>query len=155
MPAPDFTLRDQSGRAVSPHRFHGEVALLAFVSATCGATCVLFGDQIRGALDELARPIPVLLVSLDPAADSAARTTAFLARTALSARARYLSGPPQQLAEVWRAYGLHPIPGAHGRRERAPRVLLLDRSGRVRVIFELEQLTPEGLAHDVRKLLAG
>jgi hypothetical protein len=30
---------------------------------------------------------------------------------------------------------------------------VLDRSGRERVIYQLEQLTPEALSHDVRKLL--
>ena len=34
-------------------------------------------------------------------------------------------------------------------------MLLLDRAGRERVIFELEQLTPESLTHDARKLEAG
>ena len=32
-------------------------------------------------------------------------------------------------------------------------MFFLDRSGRERVIFQLEQLTPEALSHDVRKLL--
>jgi len=31
-------------------------------------------------------------------------------------------------------------------------VVLLDRSGRARVLFGPEQLTPEALAHDIRKL---
>jgi len=31
-------------------------------------------------------------------------------------------------------------------------VLLLDSSGRERVLFQSEQLTPESLAHDIRRL---
>jgi hypothetical protein len=34
-------------------------------------------------------------------------------------------------------------------------VLLLDRAGRERVLFGIEQLTPESLAHDIGKLQAG
>ncbi len=41
--------------------------------------------------------------------------------------------------------------GAHEFDEYAP-VLLLDPQGRKRVLFESEELTPEGLSHDVRKL---
>jgi hypothetical protein len=53
---------------------------------------------------------------------------------------------------VWRAYGV--VPASAGRRsfDRFASVLLLDRSGRARVLFQSEQLTPEALAHDIRKL---
>jgi hypothetical protein len=34
-------------------------------------------------------------------------------------------------------------------------VMLLDRRGSVRVLFQQEQLTPENLAHDIRKLEGG
>jgi hypothetical protein len=46
------------------------------------------------------------------------------------------------------------IPPSRGRAafERAASVMLLDRRGAERVIFGLEQLTPEGLAHDIRVL---
>ena len=34
-------------------------------------------------------------------------------------------------------------------------VMLVDASGRERVLFESEQLTPESLSHDIRVLQAG
>jgi hypothetical protein len=39
--------------------------------------------------------------------------------------------------------------------ERSQWVMLIDRSGRERVLFGMEQLTPEALAHDIRTLQAG
>jgi protein SCO1/2 len=151
--APRFTLADQSGRKVSLASYRGRVAIVAFVYSTCGAPCVVIAQQIRGALDELAEPVPVLLVSAEPAADTPAHVSRFLARVSLGGRASYLSGSPAQLRTVWRAF--HVI-GASGHRAafaRSASVFLIDRAGRERVIFQLEQLTPEGLAHDVRKLL--
>jgi protein SCO1/2 len=126
--------------------------ILAFISSTCGATCILLAQQIRGALDELPRPVPVLFVSVDPRADTGARVRRFLQRVALTGRVRYLSGSSAALRPIWRAYGIVPVTSDRAAFERAASVLLLDRDGRERVVFGLEQLTPEGLAHDVRKL---
>jgi protein SCO1 len=152
-PVHDFALTDQYGRQVSLADLRGGVTVLAFLYSTCGGTCTVIAQQIRGALDELAHPPPVLFVSVDPAADTPANVKRFLARVSLSGRVRYLSDPPGRLRAVWRSYGI--VPASAGRRafERSASVLLLDRSGRERVIFQLEQLTPEALSHDIRKLL--
>ena len=152
LPAHDFTLEDQAGHRVSLAGYRGQAVILAFLSSTCGATCTLIAQQIRGALDELPRPVPVLFVSVDPRADTEARVRRFLERVALSGRVRYLSGSPAVLKPIWRAYGIVPVSSGRAAFERAASVLLLDRDGRERVIFGVEQLTPEGVAHDVRKL---
>ena len=152
VPAPDFTLEDQSGRRVSLAGYRGQVVVIAFISSSCGATCILIAQQIRGALDELPHPVPVLFVSVDPRADTRAQVRRFLDRVALTGRARYLSGSPAALRPIWRAYGVVPLTSSRAAFERAASVLLLDRNGRRRVLFGVEQLTPEGVAHDVRKL---
>jgi protein SCO1 len=149
----DFTLRDQRGSRVSLSSYRGQVTIVAFPYTTCDATCTVIAEQIRGALDELARPVAVLLVSADPAADTPARIERFLARTSLGGRARYLTGTRAQLRRVWRSFRVVPASaGAHAFDQSAS-VFLLDRAGRERVIYQLEQLTPEALSHDVRKLL--
>jgi protein SCO1/2 len=152
VPAPSFKLFDQRGQSVSPSHFHGQVTVIAFVTSDCGAPCVLVAQQIRGALDELGRPVPVLLISADPAADTPASIGRFLASVSLAGRARYLTGPLPALRRIWRAYGVHPPSGGRAEFERSLSVLLLDRDGHERVVFGLEQLTPEGLAHDIRAL---
>jgi len=152
LPAHGFTLRDQSGARVSLSALRGQVIALAFLSPSCGPPCALIAQQIRGALDELAHPAAVLLVSVDPASDAPAQTGRFLAQVALAGRARYLSGSRRALSPIWRAYRVTPLSAGRGEFERAATVTLIDRAGRVRVIFGLEQLTPEGLAHDIRKL---
>jgi protein SCO1 len=152
--APDFTLVDQSGHAVSLSGQRGAVTVLAFLSSSC-ASCTLIAQQVRGALDELTRPATVLFVSADPTADTRASVERFLAGVSLSGRARYLTGPRERLASIWRAYRLTPPARARGAFERAATVMLIDRSGFERVLFGVEQLTPEGLAHDIGKLQTG
>ena len=154
--APGFTLRDQAGRAVSLGGYRGRVVVVTFLYSTCGATCIVIAQQIRGALDELggehARAPAVLIVSANPAADTPARVARFLAEVSLTGRVHYLTGSPSQLRPIWRAY--HVTPASSGRRafDSFASVLLVDRRGRERVLFESEQLTPEALAHDIGKL---
>jgi cytochrome oxidase Cu insertion factor (SCO1/SenC/PrrC family) len=115
----------------------------------------VIAQQIRGALDELPRPVPVLVVSADPAADTPAHVRRFLEEVSLTGRVQYLTGRLSRLRSIWRAYRVTPASAGAGAFERFASVLLLDGQGRERVLFEQEQLTPESLAHDIRKLHAG
>jgi protein SCO1/2 len=153
--AHDFTLADltDGDHAVSLSRYRGQVVILAFLYSTCGPTCIVIAQQIRGALDELGgHPISVLIASADPAADTRARVSSFLAQVSLTGRARWLTGSLARLQSVWRVYGVVPASAGRAAFDNSASVFLLDRSGRERVLFQSEQLTPEGLAHDVRKL---
>lgn len=150
--APAFTLTDQNGHSVSLSSVRGHVAVLAFLYSTCGATCILIAQQIRGALDELPHSVPVLIVSADPATDTPASVARFLAEVSLTGRVRYLSGSPAQLRPIWRAYRVHPASAGRATFDKYAFLLLLDARGRERVLFEPEVLTPEALAHDIRRL---
>jgi protein SCO1 len=153
--APNFTLTDQHGRTVSLSGLRGHVAVLTFLYSTCGATCVLIAQQIRGALDELPQPVPVLIVSADPGADTPASVARFLAQVSLTGRVQYLTGSLARLRPIWRAYRVHPATVSRAAFDRFAFLLLLDARGRERVLFEPEVLTPEALAHDIQRLRSG
>jgi protein SCO1/2 len=155
IPAPGFTLTDRLGRRVSLGSYRGRVTLLAFLYSTCGPTCDLIAQQIRGALDELQHPPAVLILSADPAADTPASVARFLARASLGGRVEYLSGSPSHLARVLRSFRVTAASLSRRAFERSTAVLLLDRGGEERVLFQSEQLTPEALAHDIGKLESG
>ncbi len=170
LPAHPFTLIDQDGRHIDSSAYRGRVAILVFLNSACGAPCFLTAQQIRGALDELGPGAPTLLISTDPGADTPARVHRFLERTSLAGRVQYLTGTPSQLQSIAQAYGLLPastpatkhhrgLQDAAGRLAAAPAsstyVVLIDRLGAPRVEFTIEQLTPEALAHDVRRLERG
>jgi len=151
--APAFSLRDQADSPVSLATYRGQVVVVAFLYSTCGSPCVVMAQQIRGALDELRKAVPVLVISADPAADTPSSVERFLRKVSLSGRVRWLSGSPAQLRPVWHAF--HVLAASAGRAAfaRTASVFLIDRRGTERVIYQLEQLTPEALSHDVRKLL--
>jgi protein SCO1/2 len=153
---PSFTLTDQHEHAASPSEYRGRVMVISFLYTTCGAPCTLIAQQIRGALDELsaehARAPAVLIVSADPTADTPARIARFLAEVSLTGRVEYLTGSLSQLRSIWHAYHVRPASAGRATFDEYASVLLVDASGRERVLFESEQLTPEALAHDIGKL---
>ena len=62
---------------------------------------------------------------------------------------RFLTGPREELAKQWRAYGIRPQGEGF---EHTAHVVLLDRRGVQRIGFPVDKLTPEALAHDVALL---
>jgi protein SCO1 len=150
VPAQDFTLRDETGRRVSLRDYRGQVVVLTFMYSTCQDTCPVTATTIRGALDDLGHDVPTLAVSVDPAHDTPDTAEAFLVKRGLSAgRMHFLLGSRAQLAPIWHAYGIR----AQGNGfEHTARVLVIDRDGRQRVAFPVDQLVDRDLAHDIRKL---
>jgi len=152
IPPQDFRLRDQDGDPVSLRGYRGRVVVLTFMYTTCRDTCPLTATQIRGALDDLGTDVPALAVSVDPANDTPERARQFLFKRGLARdRMRFLLGSRAQLQPVWKAYGIRPQGAAF---DHSAYVLLIDRRGRQRIGFPVEHLTPEGLAHDIRRLQA-
>jgi protein SCO1 len=152
VPPQDFRLRDQDGTPVSLRQFRGRVVVLTFMYTTCRDTCPLTATQIRGALDDLATPVPALAVSVDPVNDTPDRAKAFLFKRGLGDdRMRFLLGSRAQLQPIWRAYGIRPQGKAF---DHSAYVLLIDRHGRQRIGFPVQQLVPEDLAHDIERLQA-
>ncbi len=150
--APDFQLTDQYGRTISLGAQRGHPVVIAFLYSHCGASCVLIAQQIRGALDELAQPVPVLIVSADPGGDTPSSVRQFLAQVSLSGRVHYLTGTQSQLSRVWKGYRVTPASAGSSAFDRFATVLLVDPQGRERVLYGQEQLTPEALVHDIGKL---
>jgi protein SCO1/2 len=147
--APDFRLRDQDGEVATMDEYRGRPVAVTFVYSTCEDTCPALVDQVRGALDDTGADVPLLAVSVDPASDTPASARRFLNERRMTGRARFLLGDERELAPVWRGYGVAPQRGA---RDHSATVVLVDAQGRQRVGFPYDQLTPEALAHDIRRL---
>jgi protein SCO1 len=146
IPVHDFSLRDQDGRRATLSRYRGRPVVVTFMYSTCRDTCPIQAQQIRGALDDVGKDLPVLAVSVDPAHDTPETARAFLLKTQMTGRMRFLMGSRAQLAPIWRDYGIRP---ESRRLEHSAETVVLDRSGRQRVGFPADKLTPEGLAHDL------
>jgi protein SCO1/2 len=147
--AVDFRLRDQDGRPATMRAYRGRTVVVTFLYSTCRDTCPLTAQQIRGALDQLGRDVPVLAISVDPRGDTPLHVKQFLVRQHLIGRMRYLVGTRAQLEQVWRAYGIRPQGDGF---EHTASTVIVDGAGRQRVGYLTDQLTPEALAGDLRTL---
>lgn len=151
IPTPDFALRDQDGRTVRLSDSRGEVTVVTFLYTTCEDTCPIVAQQIRGALDDLGRDVPVIAISVDPDNDTADRARRFLLEQKLTNRMSFLLGERAELEPIWDAYGIQPQGDDF---DHSAHVVLIDREGNQRIGFPVDQLTPEALAHDIRALEA-
>jgi protein SCO1/2 len=150
--APDFALTDERGRPVSMRQFRGRPVAVTFLYTTCEDTCPTQAQQIRGALDQLDRPVPALAIAVDPPRDTPARAREFLTKYDLAGRMRWVLGSKAELERVWRGFAIQEqLP----EREHQARIVLVDGDGFQRVGFPADQATPERLAHDLRELGGG
>jgi cytochrome oxidase Cu insertion factor (SCO1/SenC/PrrC family) len=114
-PAPNFTLRDQSGGAFTLASLRGHTVALAFLDSHCTQECPLAGAALahaEAALPAAQRPVFVA-VSVNPA-DTPASVRAATAAWGLARLGawHWVMARAAQLAPVWRAYGIyvHPTP---------------------------------------------
>ncbi|MEE9210092.1 MAG: SCO family protein [Kiloniellales bacterium] len=100
-----FALIDHEGRAVTDRDFRGRFLLLFFGYANCSSVCPIGLRHMTEALDLLgetgAAVVPVL-ITVDPARDTAANLAPALAK--IHPRLIGLTGTPEQLAAARRAY---------------------------------------------------
>ena len=129
--------------------YRGRTVVMTFVYSTCEDTCPAQVQSIRGALDKLGRDVPVLAVSVDPRNDTRERARQFLLEQHVTGRVRFVLGSEAQLAPVWKGYGIAP---QRGKLDHSAYVVLVDGSGRQRIGFPHSQLTPDGLAADLKRL---
>jgi protein SCO1/2 len=149
IPPADFGLRDERGRVVRLRDLRGRPAVVTFLYTTCRDTCPLTTQQIRAALDDLGRDVPVIAVSVDPAQDTPRRARAFNVKQQMAGRMRWVLGTSAQLQRIWRAYGVAP---QTAEADHSASTVVLDARGRQRVGFATSVLTPEALAHDIGAL---
>lgn len=147
---PAFELRDQDGRRITDTSLRGRgPVIFTFVYSTCEDTCPLQVQQIRGALDELGRDVPVVGVSVDPRNDTPRRASRFVLEQHMTGRMGFLLGTEEELRPVWRAFGIAP---QRGELDHSAHVVVTDAEGRQRIGFPASQLTAQGLAGDLRRL---
>ncbi len=151
LPAPDFRLRTQDGEWLSMRDLRGRPVIVTFLYSRCDATCPPQAQVIKGALDQLSRPVPVVAVSVDPESDTPGAARHFLAEQGMVDRMDFVLGSQDQLEPVWKGYAIQPQIGGD---EHQAVIALIDAKGRQRIGFPLGEATPSRIAHDVELLAA-
>jgi protein SCO1/2 len=146
---PDFSLRNQDGETVTASSLRGRTAVVTFIYSTCEDTCPGQVQSIRGALDDLGHDVPVIAVSVDPANDTARTARAFMLEQSMTGRMDFLLGSREQLAPVWKAFGI--APQTKGR-DHSSYTVIVDADGNQRIGFPASQLTSSALAADLAAL---
>jgi protein SCO1/2 len=159
-PAPEFALPSTGGAEFRLSRQLGKVIVLTFGYTSCPDICpTVLAElaQVRERLGSAARRVQVVYVSVDPERDTPARLRAYTEqfdKTFLG-----LTGPADQLAPVWKAYGVsvvrRELPGTKPPMyliHHSASVFLIDPVGRLRVMAPFG--TPvDDVLHDIRTLL--
>ena len=149
IPPRTWTLSDQDGRRVRVGAPGSGPSIVTFLYTHCQDSCPVTASTILGAMDQLGHDVPVYAVSVDPANDTPDSARAFMSRNHVTGRMHFLLRPDATLQRIWNQFGIRP---QERDSEHTAYVVVLDRSGRQRIGFPFEKLTPEGLAHDLRLL---
>ena len=135
--------------------YAGRVVILTFLYSTCQDTCPLIAQTIRGALDQLGRPVPAVAVSVDPTDDTPLNARRFLVKQSVVGRLEFLLGTRRALGADLAAFGIAPQTAGQGTRsDHSVDTVLIDAAGRPRIGYQSDLLTPEALVHDIRRLEA-
>jgi cytochrome oxidase Cu insertion factor (SCO1/SenC/PrrC family) len=136
VPAPTFTLRDQTGAMVSPSTLRGRVVALTFLDTQCLNLCPLQASLLGTVQSDLGSNahFSVVVVSVRPEADTPANISSFATAHGMKGGYYWLTGTRQQLASVWDSYGVG-VQVANGDLAHSSIIYLIDRNGAERVAF--------------------
>lgn len=151
-PAPDFALRNSTGKLVRLSQYKGKAVLLTFIYTHCPDVCPLIVANMHNALLKLgaqASKVQIVAVSVDPKRDTPKTVKAFLAAHDMTGRMEYLNGTPKELVPVWKAYGIE-VQATPDQREVGHSGLVygITANGIRRAVYPAD-LKSEWLVHDV------
>lgn len=147
--APAFALRDQAGRLVTKRSLRGRVWAITFLDSSCTKACPIAARDLAIVQHMIGShaALSVIVVSVLPSYDTAARVRAFARKAGLTGDWHWLLGPHPKLAPVWREYGIQVVSGL----EHTAVLYLVDGRGDVRVADAIP-FVPKQLAGSVRVL---
>jgi protein SCO1/2 len=151
---PPLKLRNYLGQPVNIDSYRGKPVLITFVYTHCPDVCPLMISNLRVAQNLMGANGPqkaqVIAVSVDSKGDTPKTVRAFLKAHEMTGRMQYLIGSQQELARVWKAWGV-------GSERDAKNPDLVEHSGLVygitasgkRAVLYSASFKPATIAHDV------
>ncbi|HEY2570755.1 MAG TPA: SCO family protein [Solirubrobacteraceae bacterium] len=107
---PPLKLHNYLGQPVNIDSYRGKPVLITFVYTHCPDVCPLMISNLRVAQNLMGSSGPqkaqVIAVSVDSKGDTPKTVAAFLKAHEMTGRMQYLIGSQQELARVWKAWGV-------------------------------------------------
>lgn len=157
--APDFTLTDQTGRAVRLSSLRGEPVAITFVytrcpdATACPMTMARF-SKLNAALSR-EKAGRLLAVTVDPENDTPEVLADYAKKIGADpARWKFLTGKPEAVARVAESFGVLYY-SDHGRIVHTQAVAVLDPDGRLSSIYYGADWEPEQVLRDLEKARNG
>jgi protein SCO1/2 len=158
-PVPDFSLIDQTDRAVTLHELKGRVWVADFIFTNCGGTCPVMTEKMRKLQEALPADTRMVSFTVDPARDTSKALAAYAAEHgATRERWLFLTGDKQALYDICikgfklalqddEGTPLEPI-------THSTRFVLVDKEGQIRGYYSgTEEADLKRLATDAKGLL--
>jgi protein SCO1 len=155
----NFTLVDQEGKLFHFAGSRGKVVLVTFIFTTCPDVCPLLTAKfaaIRRALAEKKTDDYLLLsITTDPERDSAKVLKEYAGRFKADFRNwAFLTGRRQDLARVWKIFGVNVTRTEAGDVNHTSLTTLIDRQGNRRVNYYGEKWHEKDVLKDIQRLRA-
>jgi len=153
-PAPDFSLTDHRGEAVSLATLRGRPVVLTFVYADCHASCPLLISRLKALEARTGGDAVFVAVTLDPERDTPSSLAGTAFRWELGSRWHLLSGPPESVKATLGAYGVQYAALPDGEIAHENLVLIVDRRGRLAFTYRGLAQPEDRQAADLARLSA-
>ena len=157
--APNFALESYRGNVVRMGSLRGKVVLVTFLDTECKTKCPLIASTVADGLRLLSsserHQVVPLALTVNPASDTPRSVRRFL-RDRHALGLDFLIGTVEQMRPVWRAFNILAAAETGNADLHSAAVRVYDRGGEwVSSLHLPPDLTPENVAHDLRRALGG
>jgi len=158
IPIPDFSLTDQNAGNFQFSKLRGKLILLSFAYTTCPDLCPLVTTSMRSVQKQLNASerdrVFFLSLTTDPEIDKPPVLKSYGKRYGVDfSNWSFLTGEKQELAPVWRSFGVVVRREARGLVDHTLLTALVDAKGVMRFIYHGAAPDPRKILQDLRSLL--
>jgi protein SCO1/2 len=156
-PAPDFALVDQNGAPLALADLRGKLVVLDFIFTTCQGPCPMLTSAHvtlqRSLSPELRARTRFVSITLDPVRDNPMALRAYAQERGADLTGwSFLTGDPEAVARVVKAYGVGTLRRPDGQLDHLVATFLIDAEGRIARRFIGLEHEPEELRRELESL---
>jgi protein SCO1 len=156
---PDFKLSDPDGNTFRFTTRRGKLVLVTFIFTTCPDVCPLLTAKFAAIqhtlVEKKVKDFLLLSITTDPESDSGATLKDYAGRFKADLKTwSFLTGSRQELAKVWKAFGVNVTKTESGDVQHTSFTTLIDRQGTRRVDYYGDKWREPEVLKDIQWLRA-